>query len=209
MNRTVLVAVRVTVSCKRTTLVLLLVGTNTVDGIVPENTVDKLGVTVRVVVVTTIDDRVLVEAGAVVNVTTGEAETVRVVVRGPSGPIRLRSHLGPERARYSAAELTAGVVEALGLGVDEELGVVVDWVIGAGTVVVAMVIDDDTAAVDDEEVVGALDNASGLLADIVDLVQWAPAVLVRVVEIVVAETVVCTIVLVLVIIVELFPVLAK
>lgn len=55
-----------------------------VTGTVPEKTVWTSRVTVEVVVTTVREDAVTVEGTAVMMMTTGVAETVTVVVRGPS-----------------------------------------------------------------------------------------------------------------------------
>jgi len=104
VNRTVLVAVTVWVCWRRTTLVLVDVGAVIVEATVPEKTVWTAGVMVDVVTARDREVTVVVDAGAVESTTTGEAETVIVVVSGPSGPTRFASALrldAPEASRGS------------------------------------------------------------------------------------------------------------
>jgi len=81
-------------------MVVVTVGAVTVKGTMPENTVWTGGVMVDVVVTTVRDGTVVVVAGAVTRTTTGDAETVTVVVNGPSGPTRLA------RARLAATAMS-------------------------------------------------------------------------------------------------------
>ena len=95
-------------------VVKVFVGFVIVLGTVPENTVCGTGVDVLVIMNSTVFVSVIVDVGPGTNTIKFDANTVIVVVRGPSGPSRLmsalRSSLDAERPRAAGAAVAEAVV---------------------------------------------------------------------------------------------------
>lgn len=98
-------------------LVKVFVGSVMVLGTVPENTVCAAGVDVLVITISSVFVSVIVDVGPGTNTIEFDANSVMVVVRGPSGPSRLtsarRRSLAAARPRATGAVAVATWTEAV------------------------------------------------------------------------------------------------